>query len=100
MAGGGTNGVRRGWIGTEEVMIRLFVMLGVLLAAPMAIADKAAEPFTQGVVACEEMKTADGEQRQADIYRRGCCSWHKGVCGCRKGRTVCCDGSYSPSCGC
>jgi len=31
---------------------------------------------------------------------RGCCSWHKGVCGCDDGRTVCCDGSYSPSCGC
>lgn len=32
--------------------------------------------------------------------RRGCCSWHGGVCGCSSGRAVCCDGSYSPSCGC
>lgn len=30
----------------------------------------------------------------------GCCSWHNGVCGCSGGRAVCCDGSYSPSCGC
>ncbi len=32
----------------------------------------------------------------------GCCSWHGGVCGCDEsvGRQVCCDGSYSPSCGC
>ena len=32
--------------------------------------------------------------------RRGCCSHHGGVCGCTQGRAVCCDGSYSPSCGC
>lgn len=32
--------------------------------------------------------------------RSGCCSHHKGVCGCSYGRTVCCDGSYSPTCGC
>ena len=32
--------------------------------------------------------------------QRGCCSWHKGVCDCKDGRTVCCDGTYSPSCGC
>ncbi len=32
--------------------------------------------------------------------RRGCCSHHGGVCGCSNGRAVCCDGSYSPSCGC
>ena len=32
--------------------------------------------------------------------RRGCCSHHGGVCGCSHGSAVCCDGSYSPSCGC
>ena len=36
----------------------------------------------------------------ADEQRRGCCSHHGGVCGCENGRAVCCDGSYSPSCGC
>lgn len=42
---------------------------------------------------------ADGEIEQA---RRGCCSWHDGVCGCDSnvGRLICCDGTYSPSCGC
>lgn len=34
------------------------------------------------------------------VNRSGCCSWHQGVCGCRAGRAVCCDGSYSPTCGC
>lgn len=32
---------------------------------------------------------------------QGCCSWHKGECGCSSGgRTVCCDGTLSPSCTC
>ena len=31
---------------------------------------------------------------------QGCCSHHQGVCGCSGGRAVCCDGQYSPSCGC
>lgn len=31
---------------------------------------------------------------------RGCCSSHQGVCGCSGNRAVCCDGSFSPSCGC
>ena len=34
------------------------------------------------------------------LNRSGCCSWHQGACGCSRGRTVCCDGSYSPTCGC
>lgn len=34
------------------------------------------------------------------LARSGCCSWHGGVCGCSGGRVVCCDGTYSPSCGC
>lgn len=32
--------------------------------------------------------------------RSGCCSHHQGVCGCSFGRAVCCDSTYSPSCGC
>ncbi len=34
------------------------------------------------------------------VEERGCCSWHQGVCGCSNGRTVCCDGTLSPSCNC
>ncbi len=34
------------------------------------------------------------------VAKRGCCSWHKGVCGCENSKVVCCDGTYSPSCGC
>jgi hypothetical protein len=32
--------------------------------------------------------------------RSGCCSWHQGVCGCSGERTLCCDGTLSPSCRC
>lgn len=35
------------------------------------------------------------------LAQSGCCSWHSGVCGCgTNGRTICCDGTYSPSCTC
>jgi len=34
------------------------------------------------------------------IEKSGCCSHHKGVCGCEEGRAKCCDGTFSPSCGC
>ena len=39
-------------------------------------------------------------EEQNNEQKRGCCSWHGGVCGCQFNRVVCCDGSYSPSCGC
>ena len=35
-----------------------------------------------------------------ELAKQGCCSWHGGVCSCQGNRTVCCDGSYSPSCTC
>jgi len=34
------------------------------------------------------------------LARGGCCSKHKGVCGCQERRTLCCDGTLSPSCTC
>ena len=34
------------------------------------------------------------------LAQQGCCSHHGGVCGCESGRAVCCDGQFSPSCGC
>jgi hypothetical protein len=38
---------------------------------------------------------------QADAPEgQGCCSHHKGVCGCSGGRSLCCDNTLSPSCGC
>lgn len=43
---------------------------------------------------CAKIEAAD------QLAQQGCCSWHGGVCGCQGGRVVCCDGRYSPSCGC
>jgi hypothetical protein len=35
------------------------------------------------------------------IAQSGCCSFHDGVCGCSStGRTLCCDGTLSPTCTC
>ncbi len=32
---------------------------------------------------------------------RGCCSHHGGECGCSSyGRSICCDGTFSPTCTC
>jgi hypothetical protein len=32
--------------------------------------------------------------------RSGCCSHHGGVCGCGGTNAACCDGTFSPTCGC
>jgi hypothetical protein len=37
---------------------------------------------------------------RGEFDKRGCCSHHQGVCGCQSQQTVCCDGSFSPTCGC
>ena len=47
---------------------------------------------------CLQKQTTDSNQEQ--LAQQGCCSHHGGECGCSGGRDVCCDGSYSPSCGC
>lgn len=48
-----------------------------------------------------ELGSIVGTYNHRMIYlRRGCCSHHKGVCGCENGRTKCCDGTFSPTCGC
>ena len=39
---------------------------------------------------------ADASQVQGS----GCCSSHNGVCGCSGGRSLCCDGTLSPTCTC
>ena len=47
-------------------------------------------------IACELLADASPIQPQAS----GCCSWHRGVCGCSGGRSLCCDGTLSPTCTC
>lgn len=82
-------------------MWRIFCLVVVisLFVAPLSYADI---QFSKSSVIgsadqnglCSDVLSAD------ELAKRGCCSWHGGVCGCSGGRAVCCDGSYSPSCGC
>ena len=38
--------------------------------------------------------------RTVEPMTQGCCSWHGGVAGCSGGRSLCADGTLSPSCTC
>lgn len=59
--------------------------------------------ITEGTV-CISLLSPNTEENKNistnEMERSGCCSWHGGVCGCQNGRTLCCDGTLSPSCGC
>ncbi len=98
------------------ISISLFVV--VLLAVGTVMASPEADNSTVSIEKCsvqtflglnasaEETDTqshqclVEDEEGEDKLARRGCCSWHGGVCGCSGGRAVCCDGSFSPSCGC
>lgn len=49
--------------------------------------------------ACQQVQSSTGLSND-QVAQQGCCSHHGGVCGCSGGQDVCCDGAYSPSCGC
>ena len=61
-------------------------------------ASDAAHSDAPSEAVCREL-IAQGAS-ETEIAQRGCCSWHRGVCGCSGTHIVCCDGSFSPSCGC
>lgn len=80
-----------------------FALIVVLTFVSLAIAgngDRTPVAQEDGQVSICVDASAYGGEMSKDLARRGCCSWHGGVCGCRNGRTVCCDGSLSPSCTC
>lgn len=75
-------------------ILLVFVFIQTAFAADDVDLIKAAEANAKA--SCGEALAAiDGTTSQ-----RGCCSWHGGVCGCSMGSVVCCDGSFSPTCGC
>jgi len=49
---------------------------------------------------CLNVSTSVTSTSSDEVAQRGCCSHHAGVCGCSGGRAVCCDNSFSPTCGC
>lgn len=69
----------------------LIIVLSFLALSAMADVPQSSVPEQES---CAKIKATDKTAQQ------GCCSWHGGVCGCQGGRVVCCDGRYSPSCGC
>ena len=71
------------------MMTKLYVTVILLYLSFNVIAD-------QSQPAQEYILNPNTEQ----ISQSGCCSHNGGVCGCDGGRAVCCDGKYSPSCGC
>lgn len=71
----------------------LFLLVSLFV---FCIKDVKAESQNNSWLYLERLILGDYEKLEG----RGCCSWHGGQCGCTGGRIVCCDGSYSPSCGC
>ncbi len=79
----------------------IMLMASVAFASPPQQADDSTlQPQSIQQQAVDEDSIAGMDDPDLIPLQRGCCSWHQGVCGCRNGRTVCCDGTLSPSCGC
>ena len=70
-------------------MTKLFITVVLLCLSFNAFAEELQSTQKSIINPCTEQ-----------LSQRGCCSHHGGVCGCDSGRAVCCDGEYSPSCGC
>jgi endonuclease YncB( thermonuclease family) len=73
----------------------IFFTLSILFLSSTSFAGTVGVTRSEGI-ACELLADASPIQPQA----RGCCSSHGGVCGCSGGRSLCCDGTLSPSCTC
>lgn len=71
-------------IGMRRVLFAILILASIIVSADEN--------------SCVQLKTDNPIVEQ--VAQRGCCSHHGGVCGCGGGRAVCCDGSYSPTCGC
>jgi hypothetical protein len=82
----------RGW-----GMIRQMVV-ATLASVLLGVSAQSSTILT--VPSCDALRLVVSSNVQ--LAKSGCCSHHGGVCNCDRnvGRQVCCDGSYSPSCGC
>jgi len=87
-------------------MIRLTLALALItiVTSAAAFAGNAPAPTLEAITPspgrCKTLQSDPSATTPIQEARSGCCSWHGGVCGCSGSRTVCCDGSLSPSCGC
>jgi len=86
-------------------MLKIFILTSLVsisaFAGDCTTTEKVEAPniLRQLASTAESPKDTKSSSSQ-DAERSGCCSHHRGVCGCSFGRAVCCDGSYSPTCGC
>ena len=78
------------------------LLLAVLL--PFCIAGLFGNSYAESTIVLKPHESSNLcmsiNQSTTKHATQGCCSHHQGVCGCSGGRAVCCDGQYSPSCGC
>lgn len=77
--------------------------LQTLTCAVQQTDEAACSPLVtiQAMAEAAEAKPALDFTPLDQMEQQGCCSWHNGVCGCSyTGRTLCCDGTTSPSCRC
>jgi len=75
------------------VAVVFFGLSGAGDASLPGAAEECAWFLTQG-------RATPVPDREWVLAKSGCCSHHGGVCGCQGGRDVCCDGQFSPTCGC
>lgn len=100
----------------KKVIISLFFCFlfvpAIALGAPQQETEQVQQNITKEIPPVQKLEQIAPEtgiddnsiagMKDPDLVpmQRGCCSWHQGVCNCNNGRVVCCDGTYSPSCGC
>jgi len=75
-----------------KLRISLLILLAMVISIPCFAAPPVPDPDASY---CAQVAAQDPIE-----LKRGCCSWHGGVCGCKNDRAVCCDGQFSPTCGC
>ncbi len=83
-------------------MKALVFVMALLMGSGSCLADdkspQAKNNQAEQPQACQKLK--ENGASPDTLAGQGCCSHHGGQCGCSGGSVVCCDGSYSPSCGC
>ena len=89
---------------TRVLVLMLAVNLATLAGAGGVTGADSEGPRAPIFFTDPTMQTCDDPDpisRRLLLAQQGCCSSHSGVCGCSSaGRTLCCDGTQSPTCTC
>ena len=81
-------------------MKHFYAVLLMTALSLLAGGDTAAVPHQPGGsdAICEAV-LKNGVSKET-LAQMPCCAQNRGVCGCRAGRIVCCDNTFSQTCGC